>query len=142
MDRTTDPKNPVLTWPEDYEGYRLRRVGVMGDFWNKLMSHRSSWSAAWNAAGKRPTADLQETLERCLDGKEMDPNDDQDGPLLPGSLDRLQGHPIHMVFGHIVSKKGFGFDLRKFKTFAAFEKVITYKFVAKVIAICVKGGMY
>jgi hypothetical protein len=142
MDRTTDPTHPVLTWPEDYQGYRWRRVGVMGDFWNQLMSHRPSWVAAWMATGKSPTADLQQYLERCLDGREMDPDDDQDGPLLPSSLGRLQEHPIHMVFGYIVSKKGFGFDLRKFKTFAAFEKVITYKFVAKVLAICIKAGMY
>jgi hypothetical protein len=76
-----------------------------------------------------------------LDGTDLDPDNKKDRPIDPNMLCKLQGHPIHMVFGHIVSEKGFGFDLRKFKTFEHFEDVITSQFLAKIIAICIKGGM-
>jgi hypothetical protein len=140
IDKTTDPTLPFLTFPPGFAGAGGKRNGVMGNFWEALMVHRKSWEDAWKVAERKPTPRLQAVLKDFLDGKRLE--NDKDRPILPASMEKLYAHPIHMVFGYIVSKKGFGFDLRKFETFEDFESVITSPFLAKIEAICIKGGMY
>jgi hypothetical protein len=134
----SDPDRPFLVWPEGYAGPG-RGNGVIGNFWDLVISHRDSWRNAWNAAGKGPTPGLQNVFNAFLDGKCLE--NEKDLPIQPGMFHRLAEHPIHMVLGYIISKNGFGFDLRKFESFEAFESVITYQFVAKILAICCKAGM-
>jgi hypothetical protein len=134
----TDPDHPSLKWPVDYGGPG-RRNGVLGNFWDSVVHHRDSWRNAWNAAGKGPTPLLQEVFNELLDGKHLE--HDKDLPIQPSMFPKLAQHPIHMVLGYIISKNGFGFDLRKFQNFEAFESVITYQFMAKILAICIKAGM-
>jgi hypothetical protein len=118
-------------------------VGLFCDFWKTLCLFNNDWIATH-------AAHLQKTKKGYVAGmsfarfldEEMQHRDAEE--LLTRASDErhrdLVKHPIYILLGMVISKEGFGFDLTRFNDSEKFKRMITPRFLARILFACIKSG--
>jgi hypothetical protein len=121
--------------------YVLREHGLFTSFWSTVVTFNTEVSRAYERSkehkGRISTAgkEFSVFIEHLL-------RPDQRHRILEsaGNYEILVGHPLYVVLGFVMSKNGFGFDLTKFRTYDAFKRVITARFLSRILLMVIKTG--
>jgi hypothetical protein len=121
-------------------------LGLFTSFWDTVSELNKDWAEEHAANLKRNSKGvyvagpgfaifLDEQLQ-LTDPEDIANDANQD------KLRELVRHPIYVLLGYVISRHGFGFDLTRFSDSAKFKRMITPRFLARILFTCIKSGNY
>ena len=118
-------------------------IGLFCDFWKTVCLLNNDWTEEHAAhvqqtkAGYVAGEQFADFIDKQL--RSMDAEDIMNNASYERHRD-LTKHPIYIVLGFVISKQGLGFDISRFSDSDKFKRMITPKFLARILFACIKSG--